>query len=66
VVSAFYYLRLVKAAFFDEAAEGERTIPQGYRVSRALCADISLVIIVLLIVVLGPLSGMLLNWFMAF
>lgn len=61
VVSAFYYLRLVKTAFFD-TPEGEHTSVEGYHISRDLCAAIAIGVIVILVAVLGSLSGFLLQW----
>ena len=61
VVSAFYYLRFVKAAFFD-AEEREYAIAKGYKMERNLCANIALATVIALVCVLGPLVGILINW----
>jgi len=62
VVSTFYYLRLVHAAFFLEE-KGEHTVAKGYRWGRHFFADTTLVLLTLMILSLGSLVGLLKNWF---
>ncbi|MCL2024868.1 MAG: NADH-quinone oxidoreductase subunit N [Coriobacteriia bacterium] len=79
VVSAFYYLRFMKAAFFDavpskdgartgEEIAGNGAVSEGldeYDTKHRLFARTALVVATTLIVVLGPLSGYLIDWMMA-
>ena len=71
IVSAFYYMRFVKAAFFDQPAEELEqaeapVVPvepaADEPVRTTFLASTALVICTTLVVALGPLSGFLLEW----
>lgn len=70
IVSAFYYMRFVKAAFFDkpeEELEAAETVVQvetqpDESGRTTLLASTALVICTTLVIALGPLSGFLLEW----
>ena len=53
VVSTFYYLRLVKAAFFD-AEEREHVTAKGYKMEPNFCANLAIVKLVAMTVMLAP------------
>jgi NADH-quinone oxidoreductase subunit N len=61
VASTFYYLRLVRAAFFDKE-EDERLPVRGYHLTPNLCANIAVTTIVVLVCGVGLLYGVLSTW----